>query len=132
MMSKYCNGITNGKISMAYDDKLARRLSDMIAKRTDFYEQKMFGGIGYLLRGNMCFGIWKDNLILRLGEIKANAALKNKNVRPFDITGRPMKGWVMVTPAGMKSETAFKKWVTQAMDFVSQLPGSRGKVSLEL
>ncbi len=107
---------------MSYDEKLAKRLSRIIVQRNDFYEQKMFGGIGYLLRGNMCFGIWKDSLILRLGESQAQKALVKKNVKPFDITGRAMKGWVMVAPAGMKTEAALKTWVIQAINFVSQLP----------
>lgn len=107
---------------MAYDEQLARRLRTLIAKRTDFYEQKMFGGMGFLLRGNMCFGIWKEDLILRLGPEQAVKALKQKNVVPFDITGRPMKGWVMVKPSGFKSDAALKGWVDQAIAFVSQLP----------
>ena len=107
---------------MAYDEQLERRLHELIAKRNDFHEQKMFGGVGFLLHGNMCFGIWKDNLILRLGESKAKIDLKNKNVKPFDITGRAMKGWVMVAPTGMKSKETLRQWVTQAIDFVSGLP----------
>ena len=107
---------------MAYDEQLAKRLHKLIAQRDDFYEQKMFGGVGFLLRGNMCFGIWKDNLILRLGESQAKNALKKKNVKPFDITGRAMKGWVMVAPAGMKTDTALRQWVSRAIDFVIQLP----------
>ena len=107
---------------MAYNEKLADRLRKLIAKRNDFHEQKMFGGMGYLLRGNMCLGIWKDSLILRLGESQAGKALKKKNVKPFDITGRAMKGWVMVTPSGMKTNADLKRWVTLAIDFVIQLP----------
>ena len=107
---------------MAYDEQLAERLREFIAKRNDFHEQKMFGGVGFLLRGNMCFGIWKDSLILRLGEPQAVNALKDKNVKPFDITGRAMKGWVMVAPGGMKSKEILRQWVARAMDFVSQLP----------
>lgn len=107
---------------MAYDEQLAKRLRKRIAQRNDFYEQKMFGGAGFLLRGNMCFGIWKDNLILRLGERQAQNALKKKNVRPFDITGRAMKGWVMVAPEGIRSEVSLKRWVLLAVEFVSRLP----------
>jgi TfoX/Sxy family transcriptional regulator of competence genes len=107
---------------MAYDEKLARRLHELIAERRDFHEQKMFGGMGFLLRGNMCFGVWKDHLILRLGESQAQHAFKNKNVKPFDITGRALKGWVMVAPAGMKSKATLQQWVILAIDFVSQLP----------
>ena len=107
---------------MAYDLKLAERLRKIIVQRRDFYAQNMFGRVVFLLRGNMCFGIWKDNLILRLGEIQASKALKRKYVKPFDITGRAMKGWVMVAPEGMKSAASLNQWVDQAVSFVSQLP----------
>ena len=107
---------------MSYDEQLEERLHKLIAKRDDFYVQKMFGGVGFLLRGNMCFGIWKDHLILRLGEGQAQKALMKKNVKPFDITGRAMKGWVMVAPAGMRTADALRQWVIKAIDFVSQLP----------
>lgn len=82
----------------------------------------MFGGVGYLLHGNMCFGTWKDHLILRLGQNQAQNALKKKNVQPFDITGRAMEGWVMVTPPGIQPEASLKQWITQDIDFVSKLP----------
>ncbi len=108
---------------MAYDEQLEQNLDTLVRGRRDFYRQKMFGGVGYLLRGNMCFGIWKEFLILRLGEDQARVALKNTNVRPFDITGRPMSGWVMVYPEGMKTSAGLKKWVGQAEKFVSSLPG---------
>jgi TfoX/Sxy family transcriptional regulator of competence genes len=107
---------------MAYDEQLEKRLDQFIVKRNDFHKQKMFGGAGYLLRGNMCFGIRKDSLILRLGEVQAEKALKKKNVKPFDITGRAMKGWVMVAPPGMKTDAVLRQWVTQAINFVMQLP----------
>ena len=107
---------------MAYDEQLEKRLHKLIAERNDFHARKMFGGVGFLLHGNMCFGIWKDNLILRLGKPQAQNALRNKNIKPFDITGRVMKGWVMVAPGGMKSKETLRQWVRQAIDFVSQLP----------
>ena len=107
---------------MAYDEHLAKRLSKLLAGRNDFYEQKMFGGLGFLLRGNMCVGIWKDHLILRLGEEKAGRALTKKDVVPFDITGHAMKGWVMVAPNGTKFDAILKQWVKEAIDFVSTLP----------
>jgi hypothetical protein len=107
---------------MAYDEQLESRLDQLIAKRNNFHKQKMFGGVGYLLRGNMCFGIWKYNLILRLGQPQAQDALKKKNVVPFDIIGRAMKGWVMVAPAGIKTVATLKQWISQAIGFVVQLP----------
>ena len=107
---------------MAYDLQLEKRLRALIARRTDIHIQKMFGGLGFLLRGHMCFGIWKDSLILRLGQSPAQNALKKKNVRPFDITGRAMKSWVMVAPQGMTTKDSLKHWVQGAIDFVSTLP----------
>ena len=107
---------------MAYDQQLEKRLDEIVANRKDIHKQKMFGGLGYLLRGNMCFGIWKDSLILRLGLPQAEAVLKNKNVRPFDITGRAMKGWVMVVPMGMRTKAVLKQRVTSAIHFVIELP----------
>ncbi len=107
---------------MAYDEQLAKRLSKLIAERNDFREQKMFGGVGFLLRGNMCFGVYQDYLILRLGEDQGSEALKKAHTKPFDITGRAMKGWIMVAPKGIASETSLKKWIMPAIDFVSRLP----------
>lgn len=107
---------------MAYDQKLADRLENIIARRNGFHSQKMFGGIGYLWHGHMCFGVYKHYLILRLGDEEAKKALAAKYVRPFDITGKPMKGWVMVPEANEKSEGSLKQWVERAMDFVGQLP----------
>lgn len=107
---------------MAYDARLAQRLEKLISRRDDFYAQKMFGGVGFLLRGNMCFGVYKEYLILRLGKDAAAGALKKKDVRPFDITGRVMSGWVMVAAKGTASQTTLKKWTAQAIDFVSTLP----------
>jgi TfoX/Sxy family transcriptional regulator of competence genes len=107
---------------MAYDILLENRLDKIVTRRTGIYKQKMFGGVGYLLHGNICLGIYKNDLIVRLGEDAGRQALTAKHVKPFDITGRPMKGWAMVEPAGMKSEPALKKWVQKAIDFVSTLP----------
>ena len=107
---------------MAYDERLAERVGVLVARRSDFYQQKMFGGVGFLLRGNMCIGVWKEYLILRLGIERAGQALSKGRARPFDITGRAMKGWVMVGPKGTKPDAALKNWVSQAISFVSKLP----------
>ena len=105
-----------------YNEKLAKRMSDLLVKKRGFHEQKMFGGVGFLLRGNMCIGVWKEYLILRLGIERAGQALSKGRARPFDITGRAMKGWVMVGPKGTKPDAALKNWVSQAISFVSKLP----------
>ncbi len=83
----------------------------------------MFGGVGFLLAGNMLVGVWKDSLIVRLGPDEGDEALKEPHVRPFDITGRPMKGWVLVQPAGVADDDLLSDWVQRALTFVGTLPG---------
>ena len=82
----------------------------------------MFGGICHLIHGNMFCGVYKDFLILRLGEGQAKKALELPFVRPFDITGRPMKGWVMVAGEGFHSDQELEAWLNKAKDFAETLP----------
>jgi TfoX/Sxy family transcriptional regulator of competence genes len=107
---------------VAYDEVLAERIRAALAGRDGFAEKKMFGGIGFLLRGNMCVGVWKDQLILRLAAERADAALRQEHVRPFDITGRPMTGWVLVDPPGLQRAETLRGWIEEAIAFVSLLP----------
>jgi hypothetical protein len=82
----------------------------------------MFGGVGFLLHGNMLVGIWKTSLIVRLAKDEAESALQKLHVVPFDITGRPMKGWVMVEPEGIDEDGQLKAWIERAEEYVSTLP----------
>jgi TfoX/Sxy family transcriptional regulator of competence genes len=82
----------------------------------------MFGGICHLLQGNMFCVVYKDFLILRLGEEKATKALESTFVKPFDITGKPMKGWVMVAQEGLTADHELEAWLNQAREFVETLP----------
>ena len=82
----------------------------------------MFGGVGYLLNGNMLVGIWKDHLIARVGPARYAEALEENHVVEFDITGRPMTGWVMVEPEGLEEDQALRHWIGMALEFVSKLP----------
>ena len=86
---------------MAYDEQLAERVRPLMRRRKGFSEMKMFGGVGFSLSGNMCVGVWKEFLILRLGVENYETALSDPDTREFDITGRAMRGWVMVEPAGL-------------------------------
>jgi TfoX/Sxy family transcriptional regulator of competence genes len=86
---------------MPYSEKIEKRIDKATASWRALEKKKMFGGICYLTAGNMCFGIYKDFLIVRLGEGAAAHEAK-KHVRPFDITGRPMKGWLMVAEEGLR------------------------------
>jgi hypothetical protein len=85
-------------------------------------QNKMFGGIGFLLNGNMLVGVWKDSLIVRLGPEKGDEALKEAHVSEFNITGRSMKGWVLVAPEGVENDDQLGGWVQQAVKFGGKLP----------
>ena len=82
----------------------------------------MFGGVGFLLNGNMLVGVWKELLIARLGPDEGEEALKEPHVRVFDITGRPMKGWVLVAQEGVATEDQLSDWLQRAENFVETLP----------
>jgi TfoX/Sxy family transcriptional regulator of competence genes len=107
---------------MAYSESLARRIRQVLAQRRVVTEKKMFGGVGFLLNGNMCVGIWKSSLIVRLGPEQAAAALEEANVVEFDITGRAMKGWIMVEPDGLETDEQLTGWIQRAVEFVGRLP----------
>ena len=106
---------------MAYSEALDGRIGEIISRWDNVVPKEMFGGVCYLLNGNILCGVYKDFLILRLGEEEAALALQKPRVREFDITGRPMKGWVMVEEracAGKKLEA----WLNTAREFVARLP----------
>ncbi len=94
---------------MAYNTRLEEKIEDAVKRWKDVEKKKLFGGVCWLLKGNMCFGIWKDFLIVRTGKEQGEKSLKDKNVEPFAITGRPMSGWIMVKEAGWKSKAGLAK-----------------------
>lgn len=107
---------------MAYDETLAARIRDALARKKNVEEKKMFGGVGLLLNGNMLVGVWKDSLIVRLGPDEGDLALLEPHVKEFDITGRPMKGWVLVEPEGVEDDDQLTTWIERAVKFVGKLP----------
>ena len=107
---------------MAYDEKLAERLSRAFSRRNGASEKKMFGGIAYMVNGHMCCGIVKDMLVVRIGPDAYDEALKEKHTRPMDFTGKPMKGYVYVKPKGIKSDENLKSWIERGIKFVRTLP----------
>lgn len=106
---------------MAYNLKLAERIRSEL-NGIHVVEKKMFGGIGFLLNGNMACGVNKDDLILRVDPEKHNALLQKSHVRPFDMTGRPMKGWLLVEAEGCKTDKQLSTWVKEGLEFASSLP----------
>lgn len=96
---------------MAYDEGLAQRLRDALIDERGVSEKKMFGGLCLLIDGKMCVGIVGDELMARVGPEGHEAALKRPHARPMDFTGKPMKGFVFVAPAGFESESDLEQWV---------------------
>jgi len=106
---------------MAFNETLAKRIDELTKGRKHFTKKEMFGGVGYLFNGNMCVGVHKDELIIRYDPKMTDEVNKNKNVRMFDITGRPMKGWSLVNAAGVKG-AALDKWFDLSFIFAKSLP----------
>lgn len=106
---------------MAYDEELAQRVREELQADPALSERKMFGGLCFMLHGNMCAGVVGDRLMLRLGEPSAEAALRRPGVTPMDFTGRPMKSMVYVGGADL-GDAALADWVAQAAAFAGSLP----------
>lgn len=107
---------------MAYDTTVERRIDALIAQWDNLEKKKMFGGVCYLTGGNICFGIWRGELIIRTDPATAGALLKRKDVRPFDVTGRPMKGWLMVSAGGWPTDDDLARWLAMGREFALTLP----------
>ncbi len=107
---------------MAYNEDLAQRVQEILSGQPGFVEKKMFGGIGYILYGNMACGVNKDNLIVRVGPKHYEEAMGRPYTSVFDITGKVMKGWVVVGPEGCQTDNTLKAWVQQGANFALSLP----------
>jgi TfoX/Sxy family transcriptional regulator of competence genes len=108
---------------MAFNEALAERIRQRLVRRKNIEERKMFGGICFLLNGNMLVGVWKEFLIARLSPDQGDDAVREPHVRKMDITGKPMKGWIMVEPDGVEDDDQLKKWIQRAVKYVATLAG---------
>jgi TfoX/Sxy family transcriptional regulator of competence genes len=107
---------------MPFDELLSSRIRTTLGPLPNLEEKKMFGGICVLINGNMACGVYKDDLIVRVGTENYQEALSRPHKKFFDITGKALKGWVMVEPQGCASEPDLKKWVEQGVAFARSLP----------
>jgi len=107
---------------MAYDEGLAQRLREQLAGTSGLAEKKMFGGLSFLVDGNMCVGVIGEELIARVGPDATEAALGRPGSRLFDFSGRPMKGWITVDPRALEDDDALAGWVDDARAFIRTLP----------
>ncbi len=107
---------------MTYNSVLAGRVRQSLEDIPGIIEKTMFGGIGFLLNGNMVCGVIGADMVVRVGPIGYEKALSQPHTRPFDYTGRAMKGWIYVEPAGCQSPEALQAWVQQGVNFAASLP----------
>ena len=107
---------------MVFDEGLAQRVRELISDQPGYKEKKMFGGIGFLIYGNMACGVIRDELIVRVGAEKYTDSLLQPHVELFDITGRAMTGWVLVKEPGSRDDRDLEIWVSQGLDYALTLP----------
>jgi len=107
---------------MAYDEGVAQRLREVFAGRTDVVEKKMFGGLAFMVAGNMCCGVVGEELMARVGPEQYGKALQEPHAREMDFTGKPMKGFVYVGVQGFASDDDLLSWVGRCEQFVTTLP----------
>ena len=109
---------------MAYDLELAARIRKIL-KGPGVTEKEMFGGIGFMVQGKMCVGVLGSDLMARVGGDRHDEAVARPHARPMDFTGKPMRGFIYVAPAGLKTEAQLAKWVKEAKEFASSLPAKK-------
>lgn len=107
---------------MTYDEGLAQRIRERLGERPGLTEKRMFGGLAFLLGGNMTVGVVADELIARVGPDHAEDALARPEARPMDFTGKPMRGWVTVSGPPLAEDRVLDHWITTAVGFASTLP----------
>lgn len=107
---------------MSYERALADRIRAVIGHPPDLTEREMFGGIGFMVRGNMAVGVVGDELMVRVDRKHTEQLLTEPGARFFDFTGRPMKGWLMVGGEGLATEQSFQQWVQRGVEYASSLP----------
>ncbi len=107
---------------MAYDEGVAQRVREALSEHKNITEKKMFGGIAFMLSGNMCVGVVKDQLMLRVGPQQYEELLKMKHVKKMDFTGKAMKGFIYLQPEGFAEDDDLTIWLAKAFSFVSSLP----------
>ena len=106
-----------------YNQQLADRIRAALAGTQGLEEMRMFGGVGFMVNGNMACGVSKDDLIIRVGPDAYAQALEEENVNEFDMTGRPMTGWVVVKEQGYLDAADLQEWVVRGVAFARSLPG---------
>jgi len=112
---------------MAYNEQTAERVRQALAGTKKLVEKKMFGAIAFMVNNKMCVGVDKDDLMIRCLPEMSDELMSKKGVRPFDLTGKPMKGWLLVSPEGVKSKKDFDWWIELAKPSNKEVANSKKK-----
>ena len=107
---------------MAYSEELALRIRQSLGEQTGVTERKMFGGLCFMVHGNMLGGVMGDEIIVRVGADRYGDSLKQPHAREMDFTGRPMRGFVVVASEGVDSDERLNEWVQSGVQFATSLP----------
>lgn len=110
------------EVDVAYDSNLAERVRGCLQGESGLSEAEMFGGLAFMIDGNMSCGVTGGDLIVRVGPEHHEEMLQRRHARPFDMTGRPMKGWVVVGGPGLENDDVLAQWVTDGLSFARTLP----------
>jgi TfoX/Sxy family transcriptional regulator of competence genes len=107
---------------MPFDEALAQRTRSLIGGDYAVEEKRMFGGLAFMVNGHMCCGISGQDLMVRVGPDIFEQALKRPHARPMDFTGRPLRGFVYVSPEGCRTSAKLNEWVKVGLEFALSLP----------
>ena len=107
---------------MAYDEGLAQRIRELLAGQQGVSERRMFGGIAFLLEGNMAVGVLEDSLMVRVGPDAYDGLVRRPHARKMDFTGKPMRGFVYVAPDGLESDADLHRWIGHGVAYACSLP----------
>ena len=107
---------------MAYDETLAARVRELVMAREGATEKKMFGGIGWMIGGNMACGVIRDSLMVRHDKAEREELLKEPHTAPFEGNGRRMTGFLIVEPEGVQTDDELARWVEHGAGFAASLP----------
>ena len=111
---------------MAYDERLAKRIRRVLDKHRAVTEKKMFGGVCFLVNGNMCCGVERDKVVVRVGAEPYEQLLRKRHVKPMDFTGRPLRGFIYVMPEGLRGQETLRSWLEYGLRYAGSLPPKRG------
>jgi hypothetical protein len=107
---------------MGYDRRLADEVRALVGRHPGLSEREMFGGIAFMIGGNLAVGVSGDDLMVRVGKEAHEEAVSKPGARIFDLSARPMRGWIVVAREGFPTATDLERWVRQGVAYAESLP----------